>query len=303
MVHKDFSNFELGDNVLELANGLLPRIAETINFDIPSEQDGSGKRVHVPSEPLLRDFVKATGPDKEFQKNIGKLTEVLGDAAVEVAADWVETESGIMRPVDRYFARPEQAPKQVDVGVFGAGVFRLPLRRTILAMGLDPEMFKDGLVLYGGTRLVKPTEHQLARRFERTTGHMPTETEIMNEYMKPMLELAGHKVDVVEPETSKAKEALDYLFNKKPELLGKSILVITNTPNSIQATGVLRLAARRADSSFDSNGDQLSMKGDGIAVARHGEKPETHQNPITAVGQLVRNGLYVYLNSTPQTSS
>lgn len=293
---RDFSNFQLADNVFELANGLLPRIAETMNFHMPYTDNSVGERVYIPGEQVLRDFVGATGPDKELQKNIGELTDALGDDAVEVTAGWIETESGMMIPADRYFARPKSAPKKVDKGVFGGGVFRWPLRRTVLGMSLDPEMFEDGLTLYGSTRLVKPGEHQLARRFERIHGHMATENDIMKEYMKPMLELAGHKVDVVEPETANGDKALDYLFGKNPGLLGKSILMLTNTPNSIQAAGQLRLAALRADIRFDSNGDQLSMKGDGAPVARHGEKPDTHQNSISAVGQLARNSLFIYLN-------
>ena len=150
-----------------------------------------------------------------------------------------------------------------------------------------------------GNREMKPAEHQMVKTYEKRHGKFPTETDFAETYLRGLLEVAGFggdKVQVVPVKDNNGDRILDALFDRRPELLSGSITVVTNAPNAIQAAGQLRAVARRTDEQFDSDGDQLFMVSDSIQLARRGEAPKTHQNPETALVQLMRNALFLQRN-------
>jgi hypothetical protein len=83
-------------------------------------------------------------------------------------------------------------------------------------------------------------------------------------------------------------------LSREKSLLEESVLAVGNAPAAIQVAGQFREAARDLDPEFDKNGLQLFMAGDSIPVARSGEGPKTHQNPLSALGQIARNALILH---------
>lgn len=282
----DFSNYELGDNVYELAGGVLPEMAEAAGFDLGPE----------PTEEALSGLVGRLGPQRELQRNIELVKEFLGPYAQDRAADWVER-SGVLIPLQRPFAAPGEMPREHDAIVFSGGVARWMLRRMTMVETIDPETV-GRVVLPIGNRPMGSVEHQLVKTFEARERRLPTEAEFAERYLLGRLAAAGFReVDLVKFDTKNGDDILAGLFAMRPELLDGSILVPANAPSAIQTAGQLRVAARNARSDFDSNGDQMAMVSDAIEVARNPkQKPATHQDPFSALGQIARNALFLQRN-------
>lgn len=285
----DFSDYELSSkdfSVYALADGMLPEIATAAQFTLTPEPDAEN----------IGSLIGKVGPDKELQQNIGAVREALGPDAKDQIADWIE-KSGILFPVERGFADPTSLPEETDAIVWGGGVANWILRRAALTQRFDPD--KVGrVVLPFGNRVMKPTEHQLVKTFAKEKGRPPKEYEFGRAYVLGSLMTAGFtpKPKIIPVGDGNGDRVLDALFEREPQLLDGTITVMGNAPNTIQAAGQLRLAARRADPGFDSTGEQLFMASDSVPVARRGEAAKTHQNPETALGQLVRNALFLEKN-------
>lgn len=313
---RDFTTYEPGDNPAALAGGVLKEIAEATNFDLSA----------TPTEEEIKDLTGSIARNREFQENIGRVSKHLGSDATEVMADWVER-SGVLKPVERAFTDPSiPLPNKFGFVVVQSDVvMNWFLRRKGQAERLDPEAVGE-LLLVAGTRKVKPGEHQLAATINRNKRreadlveekdepkpetdeekkaqkkereeHYPTAPELLKTLrVIEGLKAAGFNAHLIEVDGSSGREVLNGLIEQRPALLENAVMAIGNAPSTIQAAGQLQDAARRIDAGFNSSGDQLFMKGDTIQVARNGESPATHQNPETALGQIVRNAKYVLLN-------
>lgn len=280
----DFSNYELGDNVYELANGLLLRMAEAARYDLGLE----------PSEVAISGLIGRYGPEKELQKNISLVKEILGPDSTRITADWVD-ESGALHPVNRSFAHDTRPPEKVDAVVWSGGVANWLLRRTGVTERLDPTKVGSVLLPVGNLQM-SPGQHQLVATYARLHGKLPTQADFVETYVTGRLKLADFRYEVIQVEEEKGDKILDALFEAKPELLGQTVLVAANAPNSIQAAGEVRLSAKKRNPEFDRAGDQLFMVSDTIPVARRGESTATHQNPDSALGQIARNALFLHRN-------
>lgn len=297
----DFTNYDLSqDNIYELADGVIPEIAATANFDLIEESVGQHSQVQgqpQPAEKPLRGLVGLLGPDKELQKNIGRVKEALGEKALEIVIEW-EEHSGIMYPVKRAYLKNTPIPKTKEkIAVINGGTASWMLRRRAQAERLDPKEDVTEIIMAAGKREMSTDEHQLVSTYQRRHGKLPTEADFLDEYVVGHLRDLGHNTSpVVRADTKNAKEVFDTLVAERPDILSNIVVVIANAPNAIQATGQLRLGARRANTTFDSNGDQLFMDSDSFPLARRGEDKSTHQNPFTALSQLARNALILYQN-------
>lgn len=284
----DFSTYELSPelNVYDLANGLLPEVAQAAGFELAPQPEASN----------LGAFIGKVGPDKELQKNIGVVKEALGDNATGQIADWIDR-SGVLFPVERGFVRDTDLPGRTDALVWGGGVANWMLRRAALAQRFDPETV-GRVYLPLGNRKMKPVEHQLVATYAKEHGRLPTEYEFARAYLLGGLMLAGFtpKPKIIPVGSGNGDKVLETLFAREPQLLDGTVTVVANAPNAIQAAGQLRLAARKSDASFDSTGEQLFMASDSIPLARRGEATKTHQNPESALGQLIRNALFLEKN-------
>lgn len=284
----DFSNYELSSdlNVHALAGGLLPEIAEAVGFKLAEQ----------PDEQNLEQFIGKVAPEKEFRQNIGIARQALGGGAEEKIAGWIER-SGILSSLERSFIHNSEPPSRIDTIVWGGGVANWMLRRAAMTQRVDPEKV-DRVLLPMGKRRMRPEEHQLVETYGRRTGELPTEADFAGTYIRGSLALAGFEVEVIEIDDEDGDSISDSLFRMAPILLEDTLMVVGNAPNTVQAAGQLRMAARRLEDGFDSTGEQLFMTGDSIPLARHGETSKTYQDPETALGQLIRNALFLERNRT-----
>lgn len=286
---RNFSNYQLGDNVYELAGGLLPEIADTMSYDLGGQ----------PTAEALQGFVGHIGPAKWLQDNIGVVRQRLGadGDALSIAADWTER-SGIMQPLYRNFTTPEmRTPLEIDTAVIGSGVARWMLRRVNQLRTLhEVAELKTGEVLVaGGSREMKESEHPFVANLATAIGKLPTEAQFSSLVMVPRLLQEGFNAKAVAPNTQvgdAVMEAVAYEMSRDG-----TVLVVGNAPAGIQSAGQFRLAAQKVESDFDVDGGQLFMAADSLPIARHGEGPATHQNPYTALGQIARNALFLHRNA------
>lgn len=287
----NFANYRLGPelDVFRLADGLLYEIADVADLDPPG--------TFAATEAKLEELVFRVGPERELQKNIEHIREMLGENATEQMADWIDR-SGVMTPVERGFMHNKSVPEQVDSLVWGGGVANWMLRRMAMTQRFDPEAFGK-LYLPMSTRKMKDTEHQLVAQYKKEHNRQPTEYDFAMRFVRPILIHGGiqpAQIEVVDTQESDGDEVLKTFLHGNRQLFDSTVVVVANAPNAIQAAGQLRVAARSLDPTFDSTGDQLFMVSDSFPLARAGEKPATHQNPATALGQLARNALFLQRN-------
>lgn len=285
---RDFSNYRLGDNVYELADGLLPEMAGALGYE-HSER---------PDEENLRGFIGHIGPAKWLQDNIGLARERLdtGDDAVTLAADWTDR-SGVLTPLSRSFVSPEvELPSDIDVAFITGGVARWMLRRgSKLVSEINSGRQIGKVFLPVGGRPMRESEHDLVAQMAAESGSVPTERDFARAHLLPMLGAVGTQVEILDIESQKGGEIMDE-FVRGSSVTSGTVLAVGNAPSAIQSASEFRLAAREATSNFDAEGSQLFVLADSISVARQGEGPATHQNPFTALGQIARNAMYLHRN-------
>lgn len=289
VAERDFSTYELGDDVYQLAGGLLREIAEVAHYTLSTE----------PNETELRGFIGVLGPEKELQRNIQGLQERLGSAAVHTVADWIEI-SGIMQPLDRTFKSNLKIAGKIDTLVVPGGVARWMLRRASILESIDPKIVAGDVFLLGSARKMRPTEHQIVENYQEVNDDID-EGGFARKIIQPRIQNAGFSEKSVFvyspcPETENGDQLLRSFFESHRSVLREYVTVVSNAPNAIQSIGQFRQIAREFDTKFDDGTNQLSVISDGFPIARNGEGPETYQNPFTALGQLARNALFLYLN-------
>lgn len=295
----DFSNFEieplrgrsrneLYTGVYALGRDLLPEIADGLEISQLSAN---------PSTEEIQRMIGEMAPHKTLQDNIGFVKERLGyeddpRRATDYVADQIER-SGALKPLRRAFREEKELPEEVDAIFMTGGIANWILRRRNLVEQLDASLCEDVYVAVGN-RVMSPTEHALVRTFERQYGHQPTEAEFMSKYVNFALGMGSHNVATTTADTRVGDEVIDTLLDRVPYILDGTVLAVGNAPNTIQSAGQFREAAQRVNPDFDEGENpQLFMIGDTIQVARHEEGTATHQNPFSALGQIVRNALYI----------
>lgn len=289
---RDFSNYQLGDNVHELADGLLPEMASALGYELAEQ----------PSEENLRGLIKHIGPSKWLQDNIELVQQRLGTSADArtLAANWVDR-SGTLAPTSRSFANPEiTVPDEIDAAFITGGVARWMLRRASQLVNHRIQGNKVSTVyLPVGTGAMNSSEHDLVESLATKEGREPTQREFAAAYIVPMLGSVGLKPELLEEiigDSDKGNEIMQR-FASYDALAGGTVLAVANAPSAIQTAGEYRLAAWQASADFDEEGEQLFVLADSIPVARHGESAATHQNPYTALGQIARNALFLHRNN------
>lgn len=285
--------------VNSLAGGLMPEMAEAFGFELPVR----------PDEQTLKRFITEVAPARYLQDNIGLVQRRLDtyDEPVTIAADWVER-SGVLLPMSRSFATPEALPEQsiTDVAFMG-GAARHMLRR-----GQTAEQYLDGkkgatLVVAAGAREMDVAEHELVPFYMDThDGAAPTEADFAERFVMPRfagnLALMGkdgaERSYMIRVASKAGRDVAAALAAKELEINGMApTLIIGNAPSTIESVAQYRRARGDGFDRGDRLGQDVFVLSDGIAVARQGEGPATHQNPYTALGQIARNAMYLQLAS------
>ena len=299
----DFESYDLADisrnpnRLYELSDGLVPEMAQALGFELSE----------TPDVDNLKAFIGYISPEKTLQDNVAltreRLAKISDVDAVTTTANWVER-SGSLNVISRSFVYPAGDLTRIGFGaaIFNTGVARWQERRAKELIALKERGVRFGeVIIFAGNRKMGETEHSEVEAIAKRTGELPTESDFASSYIKDMLTAKDIKTDVVAVDSSNADEIIREGILRKGYLYDLAILAIGNAPSTIQVAAQYRKAARSIEVDegfrFDEVGNQLYMAGDSIPVARHGENPATHQNPISALGQIARNALMLYEQS------
>ncbi len=289
----DFSNYELGEiaehefGVYQLADELIPEMAETLELDITGR----------PVQETLGNFIGKFAPDKELQKNISLVQDRI---SVDEAADWVER-SGVLKPIARAFRDETGLPEKFGRAVLTGGVANWILRRSTVLEQIDPARIYT-VWLVAGDRKMSDNEHQLVKSHRERFAWNNVETteyKFMKKFVLPRLTDAWFNVRDFHAEgQTKGSAVLDdwakFITTIDSAARKSKFLVPANAPASIQTAATIREALQKLDPTFDMAAEpQLYMISDTIPVARHGEGTATHQNPYSALGQILRSAKYL----------
>jgi hypothetical protein len=293
----NFADYELDRiardtrGVYGLAEGLIPEIARVTGFS---------PDYRFPTEGDLRGLIGHVAPNKLLATNVDQTTSVIEHPDPEaLAADWAER-SGALEPMERSFADPNVAvPEVVNVALVAGGVARFICRRAnSLGRYVNRrDRTVERAVFAFGSREMDDQEHEDVIGLRRMLHRQPTEADFGKHIIVPELHQAtGVDAQLLAVHSSIGDEVMRAAIDAHPVLVTGRTLVVGNAPSVVQTAGQFRRAARLSRGpNYDANGGQVTMLADGIPVARNGEGPETHQNPITFVGQVARLALALHL--------
>ncbi|HUP26108.1 MAG TPA: hypothetical protein VM124_00480 [Candidatus Limnocylindrales bacterium] len=279
----DFSNFELGDDVMTLAGGLLPEMAEIFEVDL-------GQRT---AEDIGR-LIGRMGASQVLQENIPLVQERLGtdQSALEIAANWLDR-SGVQKSLNRSLWTPSlQAPKHAVTVMTGA-VANWQDRTAYLVADASREAGGGEVYIPIGTRVMDSVTEKTNFNvdvFFSDSGRYPTEAEYAGAFVVPLLEAAGNNVFLKPYNTTNGQEIAERFFEDEPMLYASGYITFARVANAgILLAGQFVRAAR--DSGFDqnSNDPQAFVRTDTFPVARteaEVKNPKEYQNPFTGIRQI-----------------
>jgi hypothetical protein len=266
---RDFSNFNLGDNVYELADGLVPEMAEQLGVDIGQE----------PSSEDLQLLMNQVGPKKELRSN----PEI--ELPIVVKADFVDR-SGVQNALDRSLWTPEItiANSGVDGVVMTGGVANW-LDRIGYSVVDDVSQRVEGSKVYipVGNRVMQLATEKTNSNVEiffDDLGRYPTETEYVGHFIVPVLEDARYEVIVEPHETQNGDEILSSFFERNRELLESKLAMVRVANAGVIMAIQMRDAARSLRAEFDTDPEnpQVFVATDSFPIARTEEQDEDAQH-------------------------
>lgn len=121
-----------------------------------------------------------------------------------------------------------------------------------------------------------------------------TEADYMREVVLPSLLGKGFTAKVVEVDSGIGDEVMAEgaaSIAETADLTNEDarLVVVSNAGAWVQNAGQIRRALRAIEPSFDTTGKQFSVISDSFPLGTGAEPTSTHQNPFTALGQIVRN--------------
>jgi hypothetical protein len=289
----DFSNYDLerlgesSGGVYDIAGYTIRQIADAFNVPLGDQ----------PNEDALRKLIHEVGRKETLQDNISHVEVVLGSDAANIAAGWLKR-SGVMKALNGPFSAPtaDLAP-DFDVVVMMGGITNWMWRRLTRLLHVDPEGVGT-VVLAAGDRPLGAGEHQIVKASITKRRAGLTEYGFCERFIAPVLREAEFDVTPVPVHGSNGDDVCRAAAKSARHALNAgTVLVVSNAPNALQAAGQFYLAARELDPHFDEGGDQLFVASDPFMIAEHGEGKEYYQNPVSGLGQLCRDALFLHLAS------
>lgn len=275
---RDFANFRLGDNVYELANGLIPEIGERLDVEVGEQPTSTG----------LQGVMDVVGRNKVLRQN----EEVTAIDPLTMA-DLVER-SGVQKPLNRSLWTP---------GIYGTG----PKIDAYVIMGAVANWQDRTAALFdrrgakpiysiAGTREMKTatevTNPNIVRLFEKFHRY-PTEAEYVASIVVPRIVRTGrHDVLPIASNTDDGDELMFELFDKNPQLLEKRLAVARVANAGIMMAVQLRTVAQTLRSDFDADprSPQVFVITDSLPVdhtPKQNGNPQRVQKAATALRQVV----------------
>lgn len=263
----------------ENPTGIIPEMAKVFGHELSQ----------APEEANLGGLIALVGPAKTLQDNIAGVRESLGknksdDLAIDMARKWIDR-SGLLVPVERSYMNPELVITEEDefsLAVVTGGVRNWIERRAARLSVAIGKVSIGRVLLVGGNRAMKSAEGPGVK-------DGMTEAEYMETNLKPRFNEAGVSVDVMAVESGVGDEVMRAAASEIDPT--SKILVASNAGAWVQNAGQFRRAAIQENPDFDANGEQLYVLSDSFPLGITGKEPtKTHQNPLSALGQILRNG-------------
>lgn len=284
----DFSNFELGENVMDLAGGLIPEMAEVFEVTLSPN----------PTQEELGKLVGAIGQSKVLQENIGNVQEKLGTDGdgLTIAANWLGR-SGVQLALSRSLWTPHRDTPWNSFRIIATGAVANWQDRTtnlLVSRALLDDIVDGRVDLPTGNRVMNsPTEiaNDNIQALTTAYGKPPTEAEYAREIVLPELEWVGYDVQIMEFDTTNGQEIAERFLSLNPSVLDHRILFARVANAGVQLACQFRIAARQIKPSFDrEKGDpQVFVGTDSFPIARTPEEaknPSKFQNPFTGIRQI-----------------
>lgn len=282
ITERNFNSFHLGDNVYELADGLVPEIAERLEVPLSNE----------PNSEELGVLVGKIGANKVLRSN-EEVTAIDRDTQV----DLVER-SGVQEPLNRSLWTPEiPGPVGETVVMTGAVANWMDrgLRVVVDDIMNDAVSPSPRIITAAGTRVMdSPTEqgNVLVQNFVREHDRYPIEAEYARDYTTHSLQVAtGIEAENFSADTSKGDELARLLFIQYPELLNSKITFARVANAGVQLAVQMRKAAREFNQDFDNDqsNPQVFVLTDSFPLAKTNDQeadPKNFQKAGTALRQV-----------------
>lgn len=272
---RNFADFYLGDNVYELAGGLIPEIAERLDVKLSNE----------PNSADLQEMMSKVGPNRVLRHN-QEITAIDRDTM----ADMIDR-AGTQQALNRSLRTPEIEVNEDTIDAF--------LQVTCMgnwqdrgADALPVDLNDKPVYSVGGVR-VMDTATEVANpnvvRVKAAFGRYPTEAEYAGGVIIPKLVAVGFNVLPHSYPTKVGDELLNLLFEANPELLEKRIAVVRNANAGVISAIQMRDVARKMNPDFDADPKrpQALVVTDSSEVARTDEQ-EADSRHFQKVGPGLR---------------
>jgi hypothetical protein len=277
---RDFSNFELGDNVYELAGSAVREAADLLEVHLSGTPNTEELQIILDSmrnNKVLRDNEPITAIDRETKL-----------ALVERA--------GTQKPLDRSLWTPEIATDYdghddylgAYLMVTAVANWQDRALKVVLESPKKPVYIAAGnRVMNSATEIVNPHVQTI---FE-VTGKHPTEAEYAGRVLLPQLLEAGFEANVLSYQTGDGNAIADQLM-ADTKLSDLAFAVVRNANAGIITAVQQRAAARLINPDFDTldYAPDLFIKTDGFQLAYTAEQEAdsaNFQKVDPAFGQLL----------------
>jgi hypothetical protein len=276
---RNYSNFELGDNVYELADGLLPEVAEMLEVTVADR----------PESDDLQAIMQKVGPNKVLRNNAE--IEAIGREAMVGLVE----RSGIQERLSRSLWSPGIAatPDNLDSIVLVGGVANWQDRSANAA--LAEELKSKPVYILGGKRVmdsVTEVPNPNINHMHELLDRYPTEVEYATSVVEPKLLAAGRRVMTLAYETEDADTMFDAFFVTHPELLEDRLAIVRVANAGVIMAVQMRSAAQKHNPDFDiyRYDPQTFIITDTLPVAHTDEQEKdsiNYQKSATALRQVV----------------
>ena len=279
---QDFSNFQFGADVTELADGLMVDIGEAFHVDLIGLDDQA-------LAAGLSEVVGRLGKNKELRNN--EEVTVLSDDTMAIMLG----RSGVQKSLDRSLWTPSitTASTKIDALIMTGAVANWQDR---IAHQITTRANSSVLIHYATTDRVMgtPTEQvnsNVMAIFE-ANGSYPTETQYAAQIIIPKLVKAGFKVIPTEYTGANGDQLAEGFFADFPELAFDNLVFARVANAGLQLACQMRIAARKINPDFDGFGDepQAFIVTDAFPIAttlKQKADAAHYQNPQTGLRQAV----------------
>jgi hypothetical protein len=281
MAFRDFSNFELGDDVYKLAGGLIPELIERAGLDPEAEN----------RTDVMGELVGILGKNKVLRDNEPVTFLALGEMATYVER------SGALKPLGRSLWTPDKKVPEGTPRLITGAVANWQDRTVNYLIKKAKKLTSDVEVNVAlGNRLMdSPSEQKNpnVQRFVEEYGSLPTETHYAEHFVITKLVEAGYNVTGYSFNTNAGDALAEAFVAQKKELFvnGRPLSFVRVANAGVQLALQFRKAAQGINPRYDSIKfkPKVFAETDTIPVATSQEEidqPTNFQAPQPALRQI-----------------